>query len=168
MEDISFEKIVDLYYEGLYRFAFSLSRNEAEASDLTQQTFLIWAKKGKQLRDKFKVKTWLFTTLYREYLGLKRKNSRVNLMETEAMEKELSPVESNPLQSMDAAIVMEKVAQLDEVYRNPLVLFYIDQHSYKEIAEILGIPIGTVMSRLSRAKIQLRDFLQNPNDNLGH
>ena len=60
----------------LYRFALSLSRQESDAADLTQQTFLLWASKGHQLRDPSKVKTWLFTSLYREFLGRKRQQDR--------------------------------------------------------------------------------------------
>ena len=55
------------YYRPLYQFAFTLTRDEADACDLTQQTFYIWARKGHQLRDQSKVKTWLFTTLHREF-----------------------------------------------------------------------------------------------------
>lgn len=162
MSELSFEQIVETFYEGLYRFAFSLCRSESEASDLTQQTFLIWAKKGEQLRDKSKVKTWLFTTLYREFLGFKRKYSRMNFMESETLESELNAVEPDSIRKLDAGVVMDSLAQLEDTYRVPLALFYLDQHSYKEIATILDVPIGTVMSRLSRAKSQLRQLLQNP------
>ena len=58
-----FEELVDRFYVTLYRFAYSLCQCEATASDLTQETFFIWAKKGHQLRDPSAVKTWLFTTL---------------------------------------------------------------------------------------------------------
>lgn len=162
MSEVSFDKIIDTYYEGLYRFAFSLSRNEYEASDLTQQTFLIWARKGNQLRDESKVKTWLFTTLYREYLGQKRKNNRIQFMETEVLEDESNAIQPASGEGLDASVVMQLIGELEEPYRSPLVLFYIDQHSYKEIADILSIPIGTVMSRLSRAKSQLRHMMDNP------
>src|SRR5262249_20576070 len=63
-----FESLVHLHYAALYRFALSLTCNENDASDLTQQTFYIWATKGHQLRDVSKVKAWLFTTLHREFL----------------------------------------------------------------------------------------------------
>ena len=62
-----FEALVHAYYRPLYQFALSLTGAEAQASDLTQQTFYIWATKGHQLRDGSKVKTWLFTTLHREF-----------------------------------------------------------------------------------------------------
>ncbi len=71
-ESLDFENLVGRYYEPLYQFAFSLTRDEADACDLVQQTFCIWANKGHQLRDTTKVKTWLFTTLHREFLGARR------------------------------------------------------------------------------------------------
>ena len=60
-----FQQLVDRQYEPLFRFALSLTRSEADAADLTQQTFFLWASKGHQLRDRSKAKSWLFTTLYR-------------------------------------------------------------------------------------------------------
>src|SRR5579872_6732082 len=76
VDDLSFEHLVDSYYESLYRFALSLTRREADACDMTQQTFYRWATKGGQLRDKSKVKSWLFTTLHREFLANRRHEVR--------------------------------------------------------------------------------------------
>src|SRR5712691_9984577 len=71
-----FEQIVSQHYEPLYRFAFSLTRTEADACDLTQQTFYIWATKAHQLRDRSKVKAWLFTILHREFLTTRKRAMR--------------------------------------------------------------------------------------------
>src|SRR5258707_9316615 len=71
-----FEDIVSQHYEPLYRFALSLARSESDAGDLTQHTFYVWAAKGHQLRDRSKVKTWLFTTLHRAFLESRRRQSR--------------------------------------------------------------------------------------------
>lgn len=160
MPDAHFEQLVAEHYEGLYRFALSLARAEADACDLVQQTFLRWAAKGGQLRDTSKAKTWLFTTLHREFLGGRRRAVRFPHHEVGAVEHELPAVEPATVRAMDGARVMESLLQVDELYRAPLTLFYLQDHSYKEIAEILDIPIGTVMSRLARGKAQLREMLK--------
>ncbi|MDB6035458.1 MAG: polymerase subunit sigma-24, partial [Verrucomicrobiales bacterium] len=71
--DLDFEALVSQYYASLYQFAFSLTRSESVSSDLTQQTFYIWAAKGHQLKYVKKVKSWLFTTLHREFLESHRR-----------------------------------------------------------------------------------------------
>ena len=76
MPSNDFEQIVSQYYEALYRFALSLTRREDDARDLTQQTFYIWATKGHQLRDRSKVKAWLFTILHREFLYIRKRAVR--------------------------------------------------------------------------------------------
>src|SRR5580698_5000138 len=80
---LDFDNLVAVHYGPLYQFAFSLTRDEADACDLTQQTFCIWAAKGHQLRDTSKVKTWLFTTLHREFLGSRRRQTRFPHVELE-------------------------------------------------------------------------------------
>ena len=159
--EISFENLVEQYYRPLYRFALSLARNEDEAGDLTQQTFFIWAKKGSQLRDQGKAKSWLFTTLYREFLGSRRRQSKYPSVELETADHELPVVQSNPSQSLDAKYAIYALMQLDEIYRIPLALFYQESLSYHEIATFLDLPMGTVMSRLSRGKTKLRALVEN-------
>jgi RNA polymerase sigma-70 factor (ECF subfamily) len=156
-----FRQLVDAYYAPLYRFALSLAKNTPDAGDLTQQTFFIWARKGGQLRDASKVKSWLFTTLYREFLRGRRRAEHLTALE------DLPPGESDPaapevdvVAGMDAGLTVEALQEVDEVYRTPLTLFYLQELSYKEIAEALEVPIGTVMSRLSRGKAQLRAALE--------
>src|SRR5437762_13626990 len=80
-----FEALVSEHYEPLYRFAMSLTRAESDARDLTQHTFYIWAKKGHQLRDISKVKTWLFTTLHRALREARRRQTRLPHLELEAV-----------------------------------------------------------------------------------
>jgi len=152
-----FEQLVDAHYEALYRFAMSLSKNRDTASDLVQQTFCIWAEKGHQLRDRSRAKTWLFTTLHREFLAHVRKAKRYSDEElTEAVAGRLESSEDGTDRQMDGQRALELLHDLDETFRAPITLFYLQQHSYKEIAAILDIPIGTVMSRISRAKEMLR------------
>jgi RNA polymerase sigma-70 factor (ECF subfamily) len=157
--DLDFDKLVEDYYMPLYRFAFSLSRQESDAADLTQQTFLLWATKGHQLRDSSKVKTWLFTSLYREFLGRKKQKDRFVDAESSAEAIEAQSVPATVIDQLDGDIVQRALLALEEIYRAPLTLFYLQQLSYREIAESLEIPIGTVMSRISRGKAQLRKAL---------
>lgn len=159
MAALDFEQLVEDFYMPLYRFALSLSRKESDAADLTQQTFLLWAKKGHQLRDESKVKTWLFTSLYREFLGRRRQQERFVEPESSAAAIEAQSVPASVVNQLDADTVHRALLALEEAYRAPLTLFYLQQHSYREIAEILEIPIGTVMSRISRGKEQLRRAL---------
>ena len=153
-----FEQLVDDHYEGLYRFALSLAKNRDIAADLVQQTYCIWAQKGDQLKDRSKAKTWLFTTLHREFLAHYRRAKKYSDAEiTEGMMGEAAPPSGGDAESqMDSQRALELLADLDEVFRAPITLFYLKQHRYKEIAAILDIPIGTVMSRISRAKGMLK------------
>jgi RNA polymerase sigma-70 factor (ECF subfamily) len=152
-----FEQLVDSHYQALYRFGISLTRSAHAAADLVQETFCIWAAKGDQLNDRSKAKTWLFTTLHREFLSQRRRASRFSDEPVNEDSAEASTgAEEGAERQMDGQRALELLGALDEAYRVPLALFYLQQHSYKEIAEILDVPIGTVMSRLSRGKELLR------------
>lgn len=155
----NFETLVEEHYRALYRFAFSLSKDENSAWDLTQQTFLLWATKGHQLRDATKAKTWLFSTLYHEFLAQHKRQAR--FVSTNENDEILSSAEVAPEipVEVDGAVVEKSLLQLKEEHRAVLLLFYLRSHSYRDIADILQIPIGTVMSRMSRAKLEMRKLL---------
>ena len=160
MQKEDFTRLVDALYTPLFRFALSLTRNSPDACDLTQQTFLIWAKGGHALRDESKAKSWLFTTLYREYLRNRRQAGRVEAL------ADLAPADADPpapeadsFAGAKSGMIIEAMPEVDETYRVPLTLFYLKEFSYKEIADMLDVPIGTVMSRLARGKTQLRAVL---------
>ncbi len=161
MSNKAFTQLVDAHYAPLYRFALSLARNQADAGDLVQQTFYIWATKGHALRELAKAKSWLFTTLYREFLRVRRRESRATSLEDLPLaEQDIAAEEIDRTTNLDAMTVMESLQSVDEVFRAPLTLFYLEELSYQEIAETLDVPIGTVMSRLSRGKAQLRNELK--------
>jgi len=137
----------------LYRFALSLTREPCDAADLTQQTFLLWASKGHQLREKSRVKAWLFTSLYREFLRGERKRGLESGSEDQLPDVACLPVAAN---NLDGEVVVRALLDLEQIYRVPLSLFYLQEHSYREIAEILDLPVGTV---ISRGKARLREQL---------
>ena len=152
----AFEEAVSAYYEPLFRFALGLSRSEADAADLTQATFERFAEKSSALRDRAKTKTWLFTTLYRDFLQQKRHATR--FPETELGESESAVLFELPRAdvAVDANAALAALQGLEEPFRSALFLFYMEDQSYREIAEVLDVPMGTVMSRIARGKELLR------------
>ncbi|MGZ8900974.1 MAG: RNA polymerase sigma factor [Limisphaerales bacterium] len=158
-QETVFEKLVDSYYTSLYRFAFSLTRQESEACDLTQETFLIWARKGHQVRDDSKVKSWLFTTLHREYLQKHRRRVRFPEIEVDSAESELPEILPMSPERLDRHNILQALGRLDDHFQAAVALFYLEDHSYPEIAEILQVPLGTVKSRISRGIAQLQVLL---------
>lgn len=167
MEPSVFENAVNALYEPVYRFARSLARSEDDAGELTQEAFSRLYERGGTIRDQTKMKSWLFTTLYRVFLGWKRRESRWSQVEITEAEPELPQVEPQQIARCEAGDVLAALQAIEERYRAPLALFYIDDLSYGEIATTLEIPIGTVMSRISRGKDALRKLLTSPAANQG-
>lgn len=162
MSEVSdFEALVQRFYAPLYRFAFSLTRSEPDACDLTQQTFLRFAKKGHQLRDRNKAKSWLFTTLHREFLAQKRKAGRQVQETLEHSESELPVLVPDLVSRLDSKTVVLALEQVDQVFQAPIALYYLEDYSYQNIADILEIPLGTVKSRISRGIAQLQFHIQS-------
>lgn len=159
LSDQEYAALVAAHYAQLYRFALSLARNEADASDLTQQAFYLLATKGAQIREQAKAKSWLATTLYREFLNSRRRTTRFEHVSVEQDAAELPSSDPDLARHLDGNTAVAALQEVPEPYRAPLALFYLQDHSYQEIASILDIPIGTVMSRLSRGKSELRRLL---------
>lgn len=146
--------LVRQHYALLYRYAYRLAGTAADAEDLTQQTYLTAQRKLDQLREPARAKNWLFAILRNIYLKDLRDRGRESVVSMECMAELGTEAESDGLpdhEELQAALLA-----LPEEYRTPLILFYFEEFSYKEIAEQMGTPIGTVMSRLARAKSYLR------------
>src|SRR5216684_6283287 len=99
---VDFESLVERFYRPLYQFALSLTQSESDACDLTQQTFYVWATKGHQLRDASKVKSWLFTTLHREFLESRRRHARFPHFEISQVDSELPAVAPARINQLDS------------------------------------------------------------------
>jgi RNA polymerase sigma-70 factor (ECF subfamily) len=154
-----FETLVGEHYESLFRFGFSLTRSESDAQDLTQQTFYVWATKGHQLRDPSRARTWLYTTMHRAFLQTRRRQGRYMHHALEEVGEELPPVLPVQTQVIDSSRALSALRAIDEAYQGAVTLFYLEDYSYKEIAEILEVAIGTVKSRIARGISQLRRML---------
>lgn len=153
---------VDQFYTALYRFGFSLSGNVSDAADLTQETYRVLLTKGGEIRDPSKVKTWLFTTLYRLFLRRRRRSIRFPEMSLASTGWELPATKPDQCDHLDGALVVAALQRLEEKFRTPLAMFYLQDLTYKEMAGLLGLPIGTIMSRLFRGKELLRRELEVP------
>jgi RNA polymerase sigma-70 factor (ECF subfamily) len=156
---LDFESLVTCYYEALYRFALSLTHSEADASDLTQHTFYIWATKGSQLKDVSKVKSWLFTTLHRAFLETRRRQTRFPHLELSEVEAELPQLSPASVSQSDTNQLLHALKKLDAGFQAAVALFYLEDYPYKEIARILDVPLGTVKSRIARGLAQLHQLL---------
>jgi RNA polymerase sigma factor (sigma-70 family) len=159
VDELDYEQLVALHHESLYRFAFSLAGNPDDAAELTQETYVRLLSKSWQLRDRTKIKSWLFTTLYRIFLGWKKHENRFPHVEVMSAEHELPPLLPETADELDSETAMDTALELEEHFRAPLVLYYLQCLTYREIADVLNVPIGTVMSRLSRGKDLLRQRL---------
>ena len=151
-----FTQIVHEHYKSLYRFAISLTKNEADACDLTQQTFYVWARKGHQLRKADKIKAWLFTTMYRAFLMGRRQQWRFS---NDQFDEAAGALEVEPVKPSDWPEALSALAQIDEIFRAPVALYYLEDFNYSQIAETLQTPLGTVKSRIARGIAHLRTIL---------
>ncbi len=152
-------ELVERYYALLYRYAYRLTGSQSDAEDLTQQAFLVAQARWDQLRDEDKAKSWLFTIARNAWL----KELRGPRCQASCLLDELpGPAAGTTSSDFDEEQLQTALDELPEEFRSPVILFYFREFSYKEIAATMGVPIGTVMSRLARAKALLRQRLTAP------
>jgi len=153
-------ELIDAHYEMLYRYAYRLSGNAADAEDLVQEAFGKAMLRMDQLRDPASVKPWLFRILRNLYLHRVRDDKRRRVVPLDSA-GELPARDSDGVLPIDPKELQAALDDLEEAFRTPLILFYFEGFSYRDIAEQLDLPIGTVMSRLARAKTYLRTRLSS-------
>ena len=132
-DELDFESLVNLYYASLYRFALSLTHKESDARDLTQQTFYVWATKGHQLQDTTKVKSWLFTTLHREFLEGQRRQTRFPHHELEEVVHELPKVDPELVNRLESAGFVRRQRAAEDRRE---VLLYLTPHGEKVLQQL--------------------------------
>jgi RNA polymerase sigma-70 factor (ECF subfamily) len=157
----SVEKLVEEHYASLYRYAYRLSGSAADAEDLTQDAFCQAQRKLGQLRDWDRAKAWLFSILRNAYLHRLRAHKRDHEVSLDGV-GDLPQRLPEPLPEVDPPRLQQALNELPEAFRTPIVLYYFEEFSYRAIAEQMELPLGTVMSRLARAKAHLRSRLLGP------
>jgi RNA polymerase sigma-70 factor (ECF subfamily) len=150
--------LVDEHYQSLYRYAYRLSGAAADAEDLTQEAFCKAQAQLATLRDPDRARPWLFSILRNAYLHRARSDRAHKQVSLEAV-GDLAGEAPPDVPEVDPERLQQALNELPEGFRTPVILFYFEDMSYRDIAEQMDLPIGTVMSRLARAKTHLRDRL---------
>lgn len=150
----------------LYRVAYAWCHNPALADDLVQETLTKALRKSSQLRDPKARDAWLFTILTNCYRDHFRRLRDMDDIDDVEISHDTTP-ESETSSSEIVGMVRKAIAQLSEGQRQVVTLVDLEGFSYGEVAQILDVPIGTVMSRLCRARIAIKTLLmpeiqQNP------
>jgi RNA polymerase sigma-70 factor (ECF subfamily) len=157
--DERFESEVMPHARALFGGALRLTRNPQDAEDLVQETLLRAYRGFAGYRPNSNVRAWLYTILHRVRTDLLRKKGRSP--QTTEMTDDGPPVapEHEAVLTAGNEDVQRALAEVPEVFRSALVLRDVEEFSYDEIAGILGVPVGTVMSRIHRGRAALRRLL---------
>lgn len=152
-------ELIEQYHRGVYRYAYRLSGSDADAEDLTQQTFLQVQRHVEQVRESSRLKSWIFSIVRNCFLESRRRRTPLNATTVELhMDEIVQPAPAEPVDGQQLHLALQ---ELPDEFRMVVLMYYFEELSYREIAETLGIPIGTVMSRLSRGKSHLRARLSS-------
>jgi RNA polymerase sigma factor (sigma-70 family) len=171
-----FEELAMPLFDSLYNFARWLAQNQNDAEDLVQETYLKALRSFSSFEPGTNFRAWIFQILKNTFLGSCSKLERRMTLAV-ASEEELPPTSATPesllIGRTDIDAVRCAIEQLPAIFREVILLCDVEDASYREIAEILSIPIGTVMSRLARARKMVRDSLRSssgapPSGDLSH
>lgn len=155
-----FEEVALPYRKDIFRAAMSLLRNRDEAEDLTQDVFLHAWRSYDRFEPGTNCRAWLFGILFHRVHHHRRRQSRMVLGDWVEAAAAKIPAPEAKGDSITDEDLSAALAQLPEKFRQILLLADVEEYAYREIAAMLSIPIGTVMSRLSRARVQLRHTLK--------
>ena len=166
MDPAFFEQMAMPLFDQLYNFAHWLTGNSTDAEDLVQETYAKALKGIRSFAEGTNFRAWMYSILRNTFLtsrtGLAARNTFALEDETgEIQAADAQTPESVLLQKESEQAVMDALAGMPVLHREMILLCEMEEMSYKEIAEVLSIPLGTVMSRLARARAMLRRAIQS-------
>jgi RNA polymerase sigma factor (sigma-70 family) len=160
-----FKKLTYPHMKLLYNVALKYCGNVFDAEDVLQETYLLAFNKFDHLREKSKCKPWLLRILRNNFLkSYHKKKNRQRLSDTDYIDFLKNSISAETAENIlenasGKQIVQQAIEQLPPKYKEILILYYMEDLLYKDIAALLQIPIGTVMSRLTRARERLKTIL---------
>ena len=164
----AFGLLVERYQNRLFHSLLHLLGSAEDAQDATQEAFVNAFEKLGSFRGQSQFYSWLFRIAYNTAVSSKRKSGRMSVsLEARRDASGLEPSDGNPTSepsyAMDVSdrqrLVQQALSELGEEFRTALVLKEMDGMSYEEIADIVKVPLGTVRSRIHRARLELREKL---------
>ena len=168
-EDAGFANATLEFLDSLYGTALRLTRNADRAQDLVQDTYLKAIRSERQFAAGTNLKAWLYTILHNTWRNRQRDGARARVeIDSEAVERSAERANIDRRQETPESLLMRDSLNADlqsaldglaETFREVVWLRDVDELTYQEIADVLEIPIGTVMSRLSRGRKQLYEAL---------
>ena len=172
----AFNEIVQRYEKMIYNIAYQASGNSDDAYDISQEVLIKIFRSLGSFRGDCKLSTWIYRiamNAVKDYIRLKLKTKTASLIETDDSgdERQIdipdTSVSANPSDSLErnerVKLVREAIASLSEDHRNIITLRDIDGYSYEDISEMLGLEIGTVKSRINRARQNIKEYLISRN-----
>lgn len=161
-DDRAFETLVEKHQRPLMNFFHRLGVNMFDAEDLAQQTFIKLYRNRKTYKPSAKFTTWLYLLARQtrvDEIRIRAKQEKVRV----ALKRENEALEAMPRQAPEFGLrddLQRALARLDEAHRDVVVLGLVQELPYQEVGEILGIPVGTVKSRMFNALKLLRGYLE--------
>ncbi len=152
--------LVERFTPMVFRFCMRMTRDEQDARDATQDTFFKVLRKLDRYNDEYRFETWLFSIARNTCIDVHRRRKR----RSESPERDVAAQGPSPLdlavKRHDADRVHVALATLPDIYREIITLYHLEGMLYREIADLTGLPMGTVMNRLFRARRKLKDALE--------
>ena len=163
----AFEELVSAYEKKIYNYCLRMTNSKEDAEDLTQEVFIKVYKSMKSFKGNCQLSTWVYRIAHNICIDKYRK-IKANVISLshpkgreDGREVELASVDPSPEEKMitreQQKFLMECINGLKPEYRSVIILRDVQHYSYEEIADILGVPLGTVKSHISRARTALRE-----------
>ncbi len=171
-DETAFDQLMRRYESKVYQHAYRLTHNADDAADVTAEAFLRMYTALKRFRGDAQLSTWLYRIVQNVYYDFYKREQRHQHLPLEiSSDEDDEPMELPiPDESVDLdeqllemerqRVLREAIERLPDYQRVVMILFHVEQLSYEEIAEITGLPLGTIKSRLNRARATLRALLE--------